>query len=341
MRSPGQSIWLDVDGDGDGDDDAETERVPCCLPPGPRRTGVPLPAIDDVASERLADDLPPVFDAHTHVFPPRLFAAIWRWFDEHGWPIREKLQADEVIAAQRRRGHAGCLLLHYAHKPGMARDLNRFVAALAADSGGFAIGTGTVCPGEVGATDIVEEAFALGLRGLKLHCHVQAFAIDAPCLDGVYELCRDKGMPLVIHAGREPWSDALPKDPYDLCNVDRTARVLDRFPGLKLVVPHLGANEFDGYRRLLFKHDTLWLDTTMMVADYFPDLYEPQPGSGAGAPWLPFVRARPDRMLYGSDAPNLPYAWDREVKALARVLPDNELALILGDNARSLFAPAP
>ncbi len=301
------------------DDD---ESLPCCLPAGPKKTGLP------------------VFDAHTHVFPERLFRAIWRWFDDHGWPIREKLLADEVIAAQRRRGHAGCLLLHYAHKPGMARELNRFVAGLVDGSDGFAVGAGTVCPGEDGAADIVEEAVALGLRAIKLHCHVQGCAVDDDRLDTVYEVAAGANVPVVVHAGREPWSDALPVDPHAVCHISRTEAVLARHPKLTMVVPHLGADEFDAYRRLQLRCERLWLDTTMMVADYFPGLYAHERdvvGDDVSAAWLPFISACPERVLYGSDAPNLPYAWDREVRALARHLDDQALQAILSDNAKRLL----
>ena len=48
--------------------------------------------------------------------------------------------------------------------------------------------------------------------------------------------------------------------------------------------------------------------------------------------------ARPERVIYGTDFPNLPYAWDREVRHLAAMkLPDHTLAAILGQNALRLF----
>ncbi|MDB5099085.1 MAG: amidohydrolase family protein, partial [Cyanobacteria bacterium RYN_339] len=45
-----------------------------------------------------------------------------------------------------------------------------------------------------------------------------------------------------------------------------------------------------------------------------------------------------DRILYGSDFPNLPYAWDRELRNLAAMgLGDAALAAILGGNARRVL----
>jgi len=48
---------------------------------------------------------------------------------------------------------------------------------------------------------------------------------------------------------------------------------------------------------------------------------------------------RADRIMFGTDFPNLPYAWDREIKRLAGLnLPGNTLARILGGNASEFYS---
>jgi len=43
--------------------------------------------------------------------------------------------------------------------------------------------------------------------------------------------------------------------------------------------------------------------------------------------------------MYGSDFPNIPFAWDRELKWInAARLPDKSLELILGKNAIDFFS---
>jgi hypothetical protein len=49
-----------------------------------------------------------------------------------------------------------------------------------------------------------------------------------------------------------------------------------------------------------------WLDTAMILADYLPCKNIPR-----------LDQLRIDCILYGSDFPNIPYAWDRELKKLA------------------------
>jgi uncharacterized protein len=287
---------------------------------------LPLAALGDEEGAALKAGLPPVVDAHVHLFPPRLFEAIWRWFETHGWPIRYKLHAEETIAFLLSRGISHIVALHYAHKPGLARFMNQFMAEIAAKYPQVT-GLATVFPGETDTGAILRDAFASGLRGVKLHCHVQCFAADDAKLGDVYDACVAADLPLVMHAGREPSAAAYKVDTYAVCNVARTREVLKSYPRLRLVVPHLGADEFLGYQELLEQHDNLWLDTTMMLGHYF-----------AMEPPTSLLTSRPDRILYGTDFPNLPYAWDRELAHLeSHGFTDASLPLVLGENARAVF----
>jgi uncharacterized protein len=288
--------------------------------------GRPLPAVDDEEGARVPDSLPPVVDAHVHLFPDRMFDAIWSWFEQHGWPVRYRLFAPDVIQFLLSRGVEQIVALHYAHKPGIARAMNDFMAELCAAEPRV-IGMATVFPGEPGARAIVEAAFARGLRGVKLHCHVQCFSPDAVELEEIYRALCDHDLPLVIHAGREPKSPGYRCDPHLLCSANRTDAVLRAYPRLRVCVPHLGADEFEAYAGLLERHENLWLDTTMALAGYFP----------TPDPWY-LLESRSDRILYGTDFPQLPFAWDRELRRIAaRGLPERALARILGENARALY----
>ena len=62
----------------------------CCLaaPLAARGMKLPLPAVNDEEGPRLALSLPPVVDAHVHLFPDSMFEAIWKRFDTYGWLVR-------------------------------------------------------------------------------------------------------------------------------------------------------------------------------------------------------------------------------------------------------------
>jgi predicted TIM-barrel fold metal-dependent hydrolase len=282
--------------------------------------------LNDPEGPAVDPDLGYVVDAHVHLFPPKVTEAIWRWFDTYGWTIRHKLHAEEVASFLLDRGVGRIVGLQYAHKPGIAAAMNEFMAELVRKEPRIH-GLATVYPGEPDAEAIVRSAFAMGLRGVKLHCHVQGLAADDPALQPVYTVCQEAGHPVVIHAGREPRSDAYRVDPYSICHVDRMERVLRSFPALRICVPHLGANEFAGYARLLERYDNLWLDTTMALADYF-EIESPS--------WM--LAVRPERILYGSDFPNLPYAWDRELARIKGLgLDDAHLEKLLSGSADELY----
>jgi len=287
----------------------------------------PLPALDDREDDHIPENLPAVIDAHVHLFPDKLLASIWQWFEKFGWPIRYRLGSPQVIEFLLSRGVNRIVGLHYAHRPGVARELNAYMVKLCQRFPQLT-GMATVYPGEEKARQILTEAFDTGLSGVKLHCHVQCFEMLGPAMHEIYLLCQELDKPLIMHVGREPKSPAYPCDPYALCSADKLEQVIKTHPGLRVCVPHLGADEFDTYHRLLDSYDNLWLDTTMTLADYLPF---------DNVPDLATMRA--DRLIFGSDFPNLPYAWDRELQRIARLNLDRERLLkLLSQNAVEFYA---
>jgi uncharacterized protein len=278
------------------------------------------------------DPVPPlrgVVDAHVHLFPPRVLEAVWGWFDRHGWPIRYRLHAEDGLRWLRDQGVTSVWGLHYAHSPGLARVLNAFVTELAR-RWPMVVPFGTVLPGEPEADRIVAESLDdYGHAGLKLHCHVQKVAPDDPRLFPVYEALAERGRIAVVHAGREPSTDAYGFDCRGLCGLAPVRRVVERFPSLKLVVPHLGQDQWREFLALLRDAPNLYLDSTMAVGGYLsPDV-----------PMLADVEPVAGRLLFGTDFPNLPYPWARELAWLTGLgLPEDARDLIAGGNARRLVA---
>jgi predicted TIM-barrel fold metal-dependent hydrolase len=286
----------------------------------------PLPALDDREDDHVPTALPAVIDAHVHLFPDHMFASIWKWFEKFGWPIRYHLGSPEVIEFLLSRGVSHIVGLHYTQKPGVAGELNRYMAKLCRDFPQLT-SMATVFPGEEKAGRILSEAFDMGLSGVKLHCHVQCFDMLEAGMHEIYRLCQESDKPLIMHVGREPKSPAYTCDPYALCSADKLEHVIKTYPDLRVCVPHLGADEFDMYRQLLNIYDNLWLDTTMTLADYLPFKNVPD-----------LAKMRADRLIFGSDFPNLPYAWDRELKRIARLnLTMERLEKLLSQNAAEFY----
>jgi len=264
-----------------------------------------MPSFDDPEGSMVPDGLPPVIDAHVHIFPRSILSAIRKWFDENAWHIRYQMTSSEIFEFLLSHGIKHIIALQYAHKPGIARQLNKYMSEKCREYENRVTGMATVFPGEENAEIILQEAFDSGLGGLKLHAHVQCFDMNSEHMNRLYECCRINRKPIVMHIGREPKSTAYGCDPYQLCSAEKLELVLKYFPDIKICVPHLGFDETSAYRKLIEKYDNLWLDTTMVITDYFPIEGK-----------INLNDYRSDRIMYGSDFPNIPYAWDRELKEL-------------------------
>lgn len=291
---------------------------------------VPLPGVNDSEGLKLPPPFSRVTDAHVHIFPEVFFRAVWGWFDKYGWPIRYQLTTTQLLNFLFTRGVEHVVAFQYAHKAGMAPYLNGYMLEKIEQFQGRLTGMATIFPGEDGATTILEEAFKNGLKGVKLHTHVQCFDLLSKEMEELYTVCAKSRKPMVIHAGREPGSPAYGCDPYELCAAYKVEEVIRSYPQLKLCVPHLGMDEFDQYRSMIERYDNLWLDTAMALTDYLPI---------DSLPDLDLMRE--DRVMYGSDFPNIPFAWDRELKALASSgLSDGKLKKITCENAAEFFSIA-
>ena len=272
-----------------------------------------------------------LIDAHVHLFPDRLLAAIRSWFDTHAWDIRYRISADECVATLLAGGVQRMVTLPYAHKAGMARALNDFTREAAARHPSV-VPCCTVYPGEDGDEALLDEALGRdGFRGVKIHCHVMRIAPDDPRMDVVWRASARHRKPIVIHCGPEPSANGgYGIDTRTVSGAERVSRALDRHPDAIAIVPHLGADEFAQFEALLGRHQNLSLDTTMVIGGYFET-----------GPDLELLRRHPTRILYGTDFPQLPYEWDRELKVVRGLaLPAADEALILGGNAARLFGVA-
>jgi uncharacterized protein len=286
-----------------------------------------LKSVNDPEEGHVPQGLPLIVDSHVHIFPDGIFKAIWNWFDQFAWPIRYRLSSEKIIEYLLSRGVGHIVAFQYAHKPGMARELNAYMTKLCQKYPGKVTGMATVFPGEKNLEEILSDAFDSGLKGVKLHAHVQCFDMNGDEMDAIYNLCASRQKPLVMHVSREPKSDAYKCDPHVLCGSEKLERVIRNFPGLNVCVPHMGVDEYESFKILIEKYENLWLDTAMAVSDYFPI-----PNPWALGEW------RVDRILYGTDFPNIPYAWDREIKWFQdQDFSADTLERILGKNAADFF----
>jgi len=195
--------------------------------------------------------------------------------------------------------------LTYAHRPGMAADLTDFALDLSAAEPGC-VPSATFFP-EDGVLDQVRSALARGARVFKIHAQVGGFDLREHALDEVWGLLADAAVPVVLHVGSGP----VPRGGFT--GPDKLDGVLRRHPQLTAVVAHLGAPEYAEFLTLAERYPRVHLDTTMVFTDFLEDL-APFP-----ADLLPRLADLPDRVVLGSDFPNIPYPYAHQLAALERL----------------------
>lgn len=271
-------------------------------------------------------------DIHTHLHPQRLFRAIRKWFAERSdWEFEYPTEPELVAAFLRDHGVEHFVYFSYAHKAGIAREINAWLRATARRVPG-GIPLGTIHPDDPDLMEAVEEALvSYGFKGFKFHINVQRFFPDDPRVLPVYERLLALDRLLLIHVGSAPWPNAFDGFP-------RFARVMDMFPRLKVVVAHMGSLETRQFMALMERCPNLYLDTTMAFAPVRHEhrrietrLNRISVTNGDLLRWQ-------DRIVFGSDFPNLPYPYEEEREALwLRDLPLATFRKIFRDNAAALL----
>ncbi|MFF9815839.1 amidohydrolase family protein [Streptomyces sp. NPDC014006] len=274
--------------------------------------------------------LPGLVDVHTHFMPERVLHKVWAYFDAQGpltgglaWPITYRAKEEERALLLREFGVRAFTSMLYPHKPGMARWLNGWAADFAARTPDC-LHTATLHP-EPGVETYVREAVEAGARVFKAHVQVGNYDPADDLLDRAWGLLAEAGIPVVIHCGSGP-------APGKHTGPGPIARVLARHPSLRLIVAHLGMPEYEEFLGLAERYGQVRLDTTMAFTD-FTERFMPFPRRA-----LPRLAALGDRVLLGSDFPNIPYSYAHQLRALERLdLGRDWLRAVCHDNAAALF----
>ncbi|WP_240617330.1 amidohydrolase family protein [Nocardioides speluncae] len=294
-------------------------------------SGIDVPADEPTRLRERLDriGLPGLVDVHTHFMPAPMLDKVWAYFDRAGpltgraWPIAYRHSEDVRVATLRALGVERFTSLTYPHKPGMAEWLNAWTTEFA-DRHPDCLRSATFFP-EAGAASYVREAIDAGAQVFKAHVQVGGYDPADPLLDGVWVALEEAGTPIVTHVGNGPAPGAH-------TGPRAAAELLRRYPDLTLVVAHLGLPDYGAFLDLAAVYPRVHLDTTM-VFTAFTEADNPFPASRRGD-----LLALSERILFGSDYPNIPYAYLEAVDAVLGLgLGDDWARGVLRENARRLF----
>ncbi len=242
-----------------------------------------------------------IIDFHVHLFPDRLFESIWRFFDKnYGWRVLHQIYYRECVAYLRERGIGPIVYSNYAHKPGVARGINAWnvkVLEEIPDTYCFA----AYHPGDEDALSMAAELLDHPrILGFKLQLLVQRFYPHDERLMPLYELVIEKKKRMLLHVGTGPVG-------HEYVGLAHFRNLLDRFPELPVNVAHMGALEYQGFIELLDDHPGMYLDTAFTFYPGFEGSFNLGPE---------YLERYQDRILYGSDFPNLILPREMEIDCL-------------------------
>lgn len=242
-----------------------------------------------------------IIDFHVHLFPDRLFEAVWKYFsNDYGWDVMYRLYYREVIAFLKKRRVRTIVYSNYAHKKGVARALNEWNLRVL-DENPDLYCFAAYHPADDDGPEMAEMVLSHPrVLGLKLQLLVQRFYPYDERMLPVYELVMKKHKRVLLHVGTGPVGN-------EFVGAAHFKRLLDIFPRLPAIVAHMGTLEYREFIELVDSHPSLYMDTSFSFLPKLPVRFD------LGGDVLESHR---ERILYGSDFPNLLFPYEDEIHCL-------------------------
>lgn len=189
------------------------------------------------------------------------------------------------------------------------------------------IGFASVDPRRDDAKEELKRAFdELGLMGLKLNTSRLHMYPDDPCLTPIYEICEERGKPIIFHAGYS-WE---PNTPARFAEPIRFEPVAENHPQLRFCLAHMGWPWWEETIMMLMKYPNVYADTSTVYMDSPKNYYEHLFSVNMNLNWLQNCFA--DKVMFGSNSPRF-----RHVRSLAGIknlpLRKEVMEAIIGGNA--------
>lgn len=242
-----------------------------------------------------------IIDFHVHLFPDRLFNSIWKFFSTgYGWDVLYKLYYRDCVSYLRSHGVSSIVYSNYAHRKGIAKTLNEWnhrILDEIPDLYCFA----AFHPDDDNALDIALKALEHPrVLGFKLQLLVQRFYPHDERLFPMYECVIKKHKRILLHVGTGPVGN-------EFVGLTHFKKLMSAFPELPVIVAHMGALEYDGFIGLLDEYPNLYFDTAFTFYPRYNTHLTITPE---------LLERYSDRIVYGSDFPNLIFPREEEIDCL-------------------------
>ena len=168
-----------------------------------------------------------------------------------------------------------------------------------------------------------ERQFDLGAVALKLHPVHAGFRPDDRELYPAYQLCRERGLPVIIHSGTSNFPGARAR----FGNPELMLDVLEDFPDVQFVFAHGGRGWwYDTAAFLATTRDNVWLDLAGLPPRKLPEYYARFDLSRLASKWI-----------FGTDWPGVPGPAHNAAALVELGLPEDVLLGVFSGNAAKVF----
>ena len=229
---------------------------------------------------------------HCHVFPDAIAAHALNTLTQNcDYVPVDDATLSRCIETQRSWGCHQFVMLDIATSAKSVRTVNDFLLEHNDNKRIFSFGT--IYPTFSDYKAELDRLERGGIKGIKFHPGYQNFKMDDPAMFPIYDAIAERGMILLFHAGFDPaFADV------DWCAPHRAKRMVQRLPGAKIVLAHMGdcLDNRETMRHLL--GEDVWFDVSMAYLHMGKDKME-QLIKAHGA----------DRFLYATDHP-----WSSGIK---------------------------
>jgi predicted TIM-barrel fold metal-dependent hydrolase len=168
-----------------------------------------------------------------------------------------------------------------------------------------------------------ERQLDLGAVAVKVHPMHGGFRADGRDMYPVYDLCAERGVPVIVHTGGSIFPGSQPEagDPKLF------GQVVSDFPGVQFVLAHGGRGPwYADAARMALARDNVWMDLAGLPPKRLPDYY-----AGFDLPVLA------GKWIFGTDWPGVPGLATNARAVTALGLPDDILAAVLAGNAARVY----
>jgi uncharacterized protein len=203
-----------------------------------------------------------LFDAHTHL--------------GQNDPDGMTQSPDQLLAILEAAGARGAFVFPM-HEPDGYQAANDMVIEAAIRSGGLLTPFCRVSPNDGDAVQEAQRALAAGAKGIKLHPRAEQFTLDHPAVRSLAAIADQRGLPILIHAGR-----GIPALGIHAVQLAR------EFPDARLILAHAGICDLSWIWRAAADLPNLLFDTAWWMPSDLLALFSLVP---------------PGQILFASDAP--------------------------------------